>query len=98
MAYVVLGLLVLVSLLVCSGLLLIWLTLLLAEGLPLVTKDLADLTCGMLELANLKGGVLGRSIPKLMPGFSSLTLSRFSLAKNMYAERPRLGALGSASC
>merc|ERR1712000_347232 len=33
--------------------------------------------------------------PKLMPGFSSRTFSRCSLAKNMYAERPRLGALGS---
>lgn len=30
-----------------------------------------------------------------MPGFSSRTRSRFSLAKNMYADNPRLGALGS---
>ena len=40
----------------------------------------------------------GGVIPKLIPGFSSLTLSRCSFAKNMYAERPRLGALGSARC
>jgi hypothetical protein len=33
--------------------------------------------------------------PNLMPGLSSRTFSRCSLAKNMYAERPRLGALGS---
>lgn len=32
-----------------------------------------------------------------MPGFSSRTFSRCSLAKNMYAERPRLGALGSVA-
>ena len=31
-----------------------------------------------------------------MPGLSSRTFSRCSLAKNMYADRPRLGALGSA--
>ena len=43
--YVVLGLLVFVALLVGGGLLLIWLTLLLAQGLPFVTKDLANLTC-----------------------------------------------------
>lgn len=43
--HIVLGLFVFVSLLVGSGLLLIWLTLFLAEGLPFVTKDLADLTC-----------------------------------------------------
>ena len=36
-------------------------------------------------------------IPKAMPGLSSRTWSRLSLAKNMYAERPRLGALGSAT-
>lgn len=40
----------------------------------------------------MKGGYL----PNAMPGFSDLTFSRCSLAKNMYAERPRLGALGSS--
>jgi hypothetical protein len=35
------------------------------------------------------------NIPNLIPGLSSRTFSRCSLAKNMYAERPRLGALGS---
>jgi hypothetical protein len=35
-------------------------------------------------------------LPNLMPGLSSRTFSRCSLAKNMYADRPRLGALGSA--
>jgi hypothetical protein len=34
--------------------------------------------------------------PNLMPGLSSRTFSRCSLAKNMYADRPRLGALGSS--
>lgn len=43
--YVVLGLLVFVSLLVSGRLLLVWLTLLLAECLPLVTEDFADLAC-----------------------------------------------------
>lgn len=42
--HIVLGLLVFVALLVGSGLLLVWLTLLLAQGLPSVTEDLADLT------------------------------------------------------
>jgi hypothetical protein len=41
--HVVLGLLIFVSLLVGSGLLLIWLALLLAQGLPFVTEHLADL-------------------------------------------------------
>lgn len=30
-----------------------------------------------------------------MLGFSDLTVSRMSWQKNMYADRPRLGALGS---
>jgi hypothetical protein len=38
---------------------------------------------------------MGVAIPKAIPGSSSRTVSRCSLAKNMYAERPRLGALGS---
>ena len=47
-------------------------------------------------LARRLGRIRSRCIaPKLMPGLSFLTLSRCSLAKNMYAERPRLGALGS---
>ena len=39
----------------------------------------------------------GVHLPNLIPGLSSRTLSRLSLAKNMYADRPRLGALGSGS-
>jgi hypothetical protein len=42
--YIVLGLLILIALLVGSGLLLIWLALLLAQSLPAITQDLADLT------------------------------------------------------
>ena len=42
--YVVARLFILVALLVRSGLGLIWLALLPAEGLPSLTKDLADLT------------------------------------------------------
>lgn len=37
----------------------------------------------------------GNNIPKAIPGFSDRTFSRCSLAKNMYAERPRFGAFGS---
>jgi len=42
--YIVLGLLLFVSLLVSSGLGLVWSSLFLAQSLPLVSKDLADLT------------------------------------------------------
>lgn len=92
-AHIVFGLLVFVAFLVSSGLLLIWLALLLAQGLPSVTKDFANLTYNIMSADHLGLGAL--SLPKLIPGFSSRTLSRWSLAKNMYAERPRLGALGS---
>lgn len=36
-----------------------------------------------------------QDIPKAIPGFSLRTLSRCSLAKNMYADNERFGALGS---
>lgn len=44
LTHVVLGLLLFVSLLVSSSLGLIWCSLLLGQGLPLVSEDLADLT------------------------------------------------------
>lgn len=44
MTYIVLGLLLFVSLLVCCSLCLVWLSLLLTKSLPLITEDLADLT------------------------------------------------------
>lgn len=92
MKYLVGGLLLLVSLLVSSSFGFIGLALLLAEGLPLLSEKLADLTWKGQNGTCLV--VLG-SLPNLMPGLSSRTLSRWSLAKNMYAESPRLGALGS---
>lgn len=45
----------------------------------------------------MRDGRAENDLPNLIPGFSSRTFSRWSLAKNMYAERPRLGALGSGS-
>ena len=81
-AHLVLGLLILVSLLVGRSLVLVWDALLLVQGLPSVTKDLADLTCS--RVSACVGVTMFRpAIPKLMPGFSSRTFSRCSLAKNM---------------
>ena len=42
-SYVVLSLFVLIALLVIGSLLLVWLSLLLSQGLPSITEDLADL-------------------------------------------------------
>lgn len=44
------------------------------------------------SFTRLKGA---RDSPKEASGFSSLTVARWSWEKNMYAERGRLGALGS---
>ena len=83
-AYVVGLLLILVSLLVGSSLGLIRGALLLAQSLPALTEDLADLawregseTCQMPRNKNTV------NLPKETPGFSSRTFSRCSLAKNM---------------
>lgn len=78
--YLVSGLLLLVALLVGSGLGLVRLALLLGESLPLLTEQLADLTCKTLDMS--KQGTRN-DLPNLIPGFSSRTLSRVSLAKNM---------------
>lgn len=97
---VVAGLLALITLLVGFGLGLVRLTLLSRERLPFFTEDLANLAW-MHPLYQLvtrgREESLARASfsPKVMPGFSLRTLSRCSLAKNIYAERPRLGALGS---
>lgn len=82
--YVVASLLILVALLVLSSLGLIRSALLVVQSLPSLTEDLANLACDRV-LVETEGIVLHRrsSIPKLMPGFSSRTFSRCSLAKNM---------------
>lgn len=77
------GLLLLVALLIGSSLGLVGETLLLSEGLPALTKDLADLTYKVLESCAVMRMVRRGSIPKAIPGFSLLTFSRCSLAKNM---------------
>jgi hypothetical protein len=88
------GLLGLVALLVDAGLLVVRLALLVGELLPLLPENLANVACGG-QRDGRDGSI--RYIPNLMPGFSSRTLSRLSLAKNMYADRPRFGALGSGA-
>lgn len=95
LTHIVFGLLIFIALLVGSSFLLVWLALLFAQGLPAITQDLANLTCDCIRDEDEEGSS-GR-IPKLMPGLSSRTFSRCSFAKNMYAERPRLGAFGSAT-
>jgi hypothetical protein len=75
------SLLLLVTLLVGLGLGIVGLLLLVAEGLPLLTELLADLAWKML-VTRLEE-CHRRNIPNLMPGLSSRTLSRWSLAKNM---------------
>jgi hypothetical protein len=80
------GLLFLVALLVGGGLGLVWSALLVAEGLPLLTEELADLTCRgvLVKLDAFFTAYMARdSLPNLMPGLSSRTFSRCSLAKNM---------------
>ena len=75
--------LLLIALLVGCGLGLVRQALLLGESLPALAQDLANLTCtGGLGwyVCRERGGEL---IPKAMPGFSFLTLSRCSFAKNM---------------
>lgn len=75
------SLLLLVPLLVGGSLRLVRGLLLLVEALPLLSEKLADLACDMSVTANQQGE--RRNIPNLMPGLSSRTLSRVSLAKNM---------------
>ena len=60
------------------------LALLLIESLPAFTKDFANLAC----VTKTSSAVTARwdrvmLLPKVIPGFSSLTFSRCSLAKNM---------------
>jgi hypothetical protein len=80
-AHIVLGLLILVSLLVGSGLFLIWLTLLLGQSLPSITEDFANLAYKVMSSCPVILGSM--NLPKLIPGFSSRTFSRCSFAKNM---------------
>ena len=87
------SLLLLVALLVGGSLGVVGRLLLLAQALPLLAEKLADLTCD--RSAYHTHANEEHNIPNLMPGLSSRTLSRWSLAKNMYAESGLLGALGS---
>ena len=50
--HIVLGFLIFVALLVSGGLLLIWLALLFAECLPLVTEHLSDLACRAISMSD----------------------------------------------
>ena len=96
-AYIVVaGFFILITLLIGLGLGLIGGTLFLTQGLPAFSEDLANLTYKRIGISPVHG-LDKNALPKLMPGFSSRTVSRCSLAKNMYAERLRLGALGSVS-
>ncbi len=78
------GLLALIALFVRLGLPLVRLTLFGVECLPSLSEDLADLAYihACMSAAARAQGNMG-DVPKLMPGFSSLTFSRCSLAKNM---------------
>lgn len=77
------GLLLLVTLLVSGSLGLVRGLLLLVQGLPPLTEDLADLACESQSNAHCEAVREVEYSPNLMPGFSSRTLSRVSLAKNM---------------
>ena len=82
--YVIAGLLRLIALLVCLGLGLIRLTLLGRESFPSLSELFTDLAYQMIVVSTVAPRTTNcRLIPKLMPGFSSLTLSRCSLAKNI---------------
>jgi hypothetical protein len=76
------GLLLLVALLVGLGLGVVGLLVLLAKGLPLLSELLADLACNM-SVSWRQKRIDESNIPNLIPGLSSRTLSRCSLAKNM---------------
>lgn len=75
------SLLLLVTLLVGLGLGVVGLLLLVAEGLPLLTELLANLAWKMSVVLSVEWKQ--HNIPNLIPGLSSRTLSRCSLAKNM---------------
>lgn len=78
------GLIAFIALLVDLGLCLIRLTLFGVECLPSLSENFANLAFGQARtsaVARAPGNIV--DIPKLMPGFSSLTFSRCSLAKNM---------------
>jgi len=78
------SLLILIALFVLSSLGLIGSALLVVQGLPSLTKNLADLACNSTrQFRTIKLVWIQSSVPKLMPGFSSRTFSRCSLAKNM---------------
>jgi hypothetical protein len=75
------SLLVFVAFFVGSGFGFVGSALLFRESLPTFTENLADLAwMGCKQRIRGTGAV---NIPKAMPGFSLLTLSRCSLAKNM---------------
>lgn len=76
------GLLLFVALLVGSSLGLIGSALLVGQSLPLLSKKLADLTCALLVLS-MRKWLSDANSPNLMPGLSSRTFSRCSLAKNI---------------
>ena len=91
--YVVAGLLIFIALFVGLSLIFIWTALRLAQCLPPLSEQFSNLSCRLISI--LSPPSLGNNLPNEMPGFSSRTTSRCSLAKNMYADKPRLGALGS---
>ena len=72
-------------------------TLLWVQGLPFLAQNLADLACDAHGVGQLleRPTDVRKHVPKLIPSFSARTVSRLSFAKNMYADKPRLGALGS---
>lgn len=82
--YVIARFLILVALLVGLGFRLVRLALFHVQSLPSFAEHFAHLAWNAEPLAAAPHpGTRGRRVPKLMPGFSSLTLSRCSLAKNM---------------
>ncbi|GAO47673.1 hypothetical protein G7K_1872-t1 [Saitoella complicata NRRL Y-17804] len=88
----ILSLRLLIPLLIRGSLRLVWLLVFCGEAVPALTEDLADLACRTSEQGKREEW---ENIPKVTSGFSVRTTSRLSAAKNMYAERERLGALGS---